>query len=226
MTTTVFIGDNLTIIKQQIKSKSIDFIYFNPPFGTTQQPWDDVLDWKSLFNEFYRILKDDGVIAIHCSVPFNYKLIREAPSAPIYSWYWKKENTTCHLLSNVQPLRNTEEILIWKNKKTRYYPQRIGIDERTIYGSRPTPYYRSFNKNTKSIVKGRLQTHHIDMTRDIDGFSTRPIALVELLINSYTKEGDTILDPTCYKGMCGVQSKKMGRKYIGIDKYFYPSLLM
>jgi site-specific DNA-methyltransferase (adenine-specific) len=225
MSATVYIGDNLQIITNNIQDNTIDFIYFNPPFGTTKQSWDNKLDWPRLFKEFFRVLKEDGVLAIHCSIPFNYTLIREAPKAPSYSWYWLKENISCHLNVNKQPLRNTEEILIWTNKKTRYYSQRIGEEERTFTTGSTKGYYDGSTKVTKT-VKGRSQTHHITMKRNVDGFSTRPRELVELMLNSYTKPGDIILDPTCYKGMCGVISKELGRKYIGIDKYFYPEKLM
>jgi site-specific DNA-methyltransferase (adenine-specific) len=37
---------------------SIDFIYFNPPFGITRQPWDEKLDWKNIFIELFRISKN------------------------------------------------------------------------------------------------------------------------------------------------------------------------
>ncbi len=228
MSATVYIGDNLQIITNNIQDNTIDFIYFNPPFGTTKQPWDDKLDWPRLFKEFFRVLKEDGVLAIHCSVPFNYTLIREAPKPPSYSWYWLKENITCHLNVNKQPLRNTEEILIWTNKKKRYYSQRIGDEEIKYYGggNDGTGYYLSSVIQGKRTVKGRSQTHHITMKRKVEGFSTRPRELIELMLNSYTKPGDIVLDPTCYKGMCGVISKELNRKYIGIDKYFYPEKLM
>ena len=237
MSATFYKGDNLKIITEQIKDKSIDFIYFNPPFATTQQKWDEKLDWKKLFAQFYRILKDDGVIAIHCSVPFNYLLIREAPRPPNYSWYWKKEGTTNPLLAKTQPLRNTEEILVWTNKRTRYNPQRVGSEKRMIFtlgGNKPKKDGSFYYGNSQSCtaertykeVEGKYQTHMIEMKRHRDGFSTRPIELVELMINSYTKEGDVILDPTCYLGMCGAIAKEMKRNWIGIDKNFYPAKLM
>jgi DNA modification methylase len=37
----------------KLPAKSIDFIYFNPPFGTTKQPWDSKLDWPKIFKECY-----------------------------------------------------------------------------------------------------------------------------------------------------------------------------
>lgn len=229
MSATVYIGDNLTILSSQLKDESIDFIYFNPPFGTTNQSWDERLDWRKLFQQFFRILKPDGILAIHCSVPFNYLLIREAPKPPTYSWYWLKDNVTNPLLANYQPLRNTEEILVWTNRRNRYYPQRNGTEKRIVkgnYKATANSYYKdSYETEAKEVI-GKLQTHIIQMPRMIDGFSTRPKELIELMINSYTKPGDTILDPTCYKGLCGVIAKNMGRRYIGIDKYFMPEKLM
>lgn len=229
MSATVYIGDNLSIIKSQLKDESVDLIYLNPPFGTTQQSWDERLNWPKLFEEFFRILKPDGVIAIHCSVPFNYLLIREAPKPPTYSWYWLKDNVTNPLLAKHQPLRNTEEILIWTNRRNRYYPQRNGTEKRIVkggYKKTTNSYYGTSGETVKKEVVGRLQTHHIEMPRLINGFSTRPSELIELIINSYTQPGDTILDPTCYKGFCGAIAKNMGRKYIGIDKHFMPEKLM
>ena len=228
MTTVYYQGDNLTIIRKHIESKSVDLIYFNPPFGTTKQKWDELLDWTHLFEEFFRILKDDGMLVIHCSVPFNYTLIRNAPKTPLYSWYWEKDNVTNPLLAKYQPLRTTEEILVWANKRTRYYPQSVGdgVREYTPRGGCGTGYYDKAMELDRKTVKGKLRTHHIAMKRDIDGFSTRPRELIELIIKSYTKEGDTILDPTCYMGVCGVVAKGLKRRWIGIDKHFLPEKLM
>jgi DNA modification methylase len=61
------------------------------------------------------------------------------------------------------------------------------------------------------------------MPRDRDGFSTRPKALVELMINSYSKEGDTMLDLFCYKGLS--YQCKGDRKWIGVDKHFVPEIV-
>lgn len=229
MSATFYIGDNTKIIPRYIADASIDLVYFNPPFGTTQHDWDEQLDWPLLFKEFYRVLKPDGIIAIHCSVPFNYTLIRSAPQPPSHTWYWKKECSTNPLLAKIQPLRNTEEILVWTNKKHRYYPQRVGTEKRMVGGnlvskSDKKHYYGNSHSIEKKEVIGKYQTHFIEMKREIDGFSTRPKEIIELILNSYSKEGDTILDPTCYRGLAGQVAKRMNRNYIGIDKNFYPML--
>lgn len=207
---------------KKLASKSIDLIYWNPPFGTTRQKWDEKLNWTDIFTECFRILKNDGNLIIHCSIPFNYELIRKAPCPPTYSWYWDKGSPTLPLIVNYQPLRRVEEILVWKMKKTKYFPQRIGSEERLSGGGYTTNYANNAKKIETRVVKGYCQTHLITMKRKINGFSTRPDEMIELFIKSYTNKGDTVLDPTCYKGLTGKICKKMERKWIGIDKYFEP----
>lgn len=207
--------------------KSINLIYCDPPFGTTRQFWDEKIEWSKLFIEFFRVLKDDGMIVIHCSIPFNYELIKSAPKPPSYSWYWNKMGCpTNYLNSNKQPLRCVEEILVWKHKKSSYYRQQIGTEERVSYWASPSDYYGTIQERKKTVVKGKTRTHLLEIKRNIDGFSTRPLEILELMIQSYSKEGDTVLDPFCYKGICGTVAKRLGRRYIGIDKYHYPVLLM
>jgi len=46
----------------------------------------------------------------------------------------------------------------------------------------------------------------------------KPVALVEWCLKYYSKEGDTILDPTMGSGTSGVACKNMNRKFIGIEK--------
>lgn len=215
-------GDTLNTLKTKIQDRSIALIYIDPPFGTTRHQWDEKQDWSALFFEFFRVLKDDGMIVIHCSVPFNYDLIRAAPKPPSYSWYWNKRQTTCPLLANHQPLRCVEEILVWKKNKTTYYRQQIGDEERVSKYMTKTDYYMKNVSEKKTILKGKTRTHLIEMLRDVSGFSTRPAELVKLMIDSYTKEGDTILDCFCYKALSYTQSS--GRKWIGIDKHFVPDV--
>ena len=213
---------------KKMDSKTIDFIYFNPPFATTYQPWDEALSWPDIFKEAFRLLKDNGTLAIHCSVPFNYTLIRSAPRPPNYSWYWDKRATTTPLLAKKQPLRCVEEILVWTNKKVKYNPQRVGTEVRRFKSDGKTRYVHmeSLTDTEVQEVIGKYQTHLISMPRTIRGFATRPDAMIELFIKSYTNEGDTVLDPTCYKGLSGRITKSLNRRWIGIDKNFYPTELI
>lgn len=174
----------------------------------------------ALFDEFFRVLKDDGMLVIHCSIPFNYQLIRSAPKAPAYSWYWNKKDVTCPLLANHQPLRCTEEILVWKKKKNTYYRQQIGTELRVSKTMTSNGYVGKVAKSKKTVMIGKTRTHLLEMKRNIDGFSTRPDEMVQLMIDSYSKPGDTVLDCFCYKGLTSKFCR--GRRWIGMDKNFYP----
>ena len=53
--------------------------------------------------------------------------------------------------------------------------------------------------------------------------SQKPVDLLEYLINTYTQEGDIVLDFTMGSGSTGVAALKLKRKFIGIEleeKYF------
>ena len=221
---TFYRGDSLTLLRRHISDASIDLIYIDPPFGTTRQPWDEALEWKSYFEEFFRVLKPTGMLVIHCSIPFSYELIRSAPKPPLYSWYWLKESPTCSLIANCQPMRQVEEILVWKKQKTTYYRQQIGTEERESTWMTPNDYYMKNVTKKKTILKGKTRSHFLQMKRDTKGFSTRPAEKVKMMIDSYTKDGDTILDCFCYQGVSSTRCS--GRKWIGMDKYFVPDLIL
>ena len=220
----VFYQGDIKTHLPRIPSESVHLIYIDPPFGTTRQPWDEKLDWEWIFAQFFRVLRKDGTLVIHCSVPFSYELIRAAPKPPLYSWYWNKKQTTCPLIANVQPLRCVEEILVWKREKTTYYRQQEGTEPRKSKWMTKTAYYGQNVQEKETVLLGKTRTHLIEMLRSHDGFSTRPKEIVKLIIDSYTKPGDTILDCFCYKGLSSTQARD--RRWIGIDKYFFPTLFV
>jgi site-specific DNA-methyltransferase (adenine-specific) len=225
---TFYQGDAIEIMKT-LEEHSVDLLYSNPPFnGATKNKWDTVIDWTAFFKEAFRVVKPSGTIVLHCAVPFNYTLIRDAPRPPNYSWYWKKENTTLPFIAKIQPLRCVEEILVWKGKGSSYYPQRVGEEIRTFTSQGESSYYGAGSAQEQQTVTGKYQTHFIEMPRLIDGFSTRPRELIKLIYDSYSKPGDTVLDCFCNNGLSSVCCE--GREWIGIDllhepKYFLESLI-
>ena len=48
--------------------------------------------------------------------------------------------------------------------------------------------------------------------------TAKPVKLMEFLLKYWSKEGDTILDPTAGSGSMGVACKNLNRKFIGIEK--------
>jgi len=215
---TYVIGDIHQEIKK-LKNNSIDLIYTNPPFHTTAKKWDNQLDWEFLFLEMDRVLKDNGVILLHCAKPFTYDLIRIRK--PKYNYVWVKKNPTNFFMAKKQPLRQVEEILVYYKKKHTYNPQMIG--DAIVEYKRSNGYEGGYYGNQKPNItknKGKFPTDFLgEFTRILQRKSPKSIndEITEKMIKTYSNEGDTILDMTCCDKGNGNIAEKLKRKYIGID---------
>jgi site-specific DNA-methyltransferase (adenine-specific) len=74
------------------------------------------------------------------------------------------------------------------------------------------------NSKRKSVKKFTLQYNGLLGEKDIRYHPTqKPLALMKWIIENYTKEGDTILDPFMGSGTTGVACVQTGRNFIGIE---------
>lgn len=203
----------------KLETNSVDLVYTNPPYNTTENKWDKKLNWNVLFKEMWRVLKPNGKIILHSSIPFTYDLIKV--EKPKYHYIWIKEQPTNFFHAKNQPLRQQEEILIFYKKKGTYNPQMIGNKFYKKTSSGKSDYYGSRGENKKYIENeghyGKYPNNILNYPRHIRGFSTRPDELVDYFIKTYSNEEETILDITCYNYLTGIRSKKLNRNYIGID---------
>ena len=216
MTCTFIQGDcHVKLLK--IPDKSVQLIYVNPPFNITEAVWDKKLDWKLLFPQMFRIIKDNGCIVIHCSIPFTYELI--AFERPKYHYVWEKDRSTCYYLAKKQPLRKTEEILVYYKKQCKYFPQMVGDQVIKTGIAKDTQYYgeRKNKKKNSEFHVGKYPTTILKYARELRGDSTRPLEMIRFVIQSYTEKGDTVLDFTCNNGITGKVCKELGRHYTGVD---------
>jgi DNA modification methylase len=231
MTTKYIQGDIHEVIKT-LEDNSIDFIYTDPPFGTTQCEWDKPLQWKELFNDMWRVLKPNGIICLYASIPFTYELLKY--QTPKYHYSWKKNTKTGFLQSKNQPLRQIEEIFIYYKKKGTYNPQmegdtfypkrnvKIGTEEHKYWGVRHN--IKTDLQGKKSyLVKGEGHTgkypttHKEWNTRKCNTGITRDDEQIDYFIKTYSNEGDTILDMTCHNNYVGDRCVLLNRNYIGVD---------
>ena len=63
-------GDCLDEIKN-IPDKSIDMILCDLPYGTTNCKWDQVINFEKLWEQYNRIIKNNGAIVLFGSEPFS-----------------------------------------------------------------------------------------------------------------------------------------------------------
>jgi site-specific DNA-methyltransferase (adenine-specific) len=82
-------GDCLEVMKG-IPDKSIDCVVCDQPYGTTACKWDSVIPFEPLWNQYKRIIKDNGAIVLFGSEPFSTELRHSNLSGYKYDWIWDK----------------------------------------------------------------------------------------------------------------------------------------
>jgi len=224
MTCNYIEGDIHEIITT-LEDNSIDFIYTDPPFGTTKASWDKPLRWEELFKEMWRVLKPDGVIALYSSIPFTYELLQY--EKPKYHYSWKKNNSTGFFQAKYQPLRNIEEIFIYYKKSGTYNPQMVGdkyVKKRNVKVGGKNAYWgdKLIDKDNEYIENeghtGKYPTTFKEWNiRKNNTGITRTDEQIDYFIKTYSNEDDTILDMTCHNNYVGDRCKILKRNYIGVD---------
>ncbi len=217
-------GDCLGVMRK-IPSKSIDMILCDLPYGTTQNSWDSLIPLDRLWEQYERIIKDQGVIALTAQGLFTAKLALSNPKLFKYKITWVKSKPTNFLNAKKQPLRKHEDICIFYKKQPEYNPQ-------MTYGE---PYNKGFRKDQLTGSYGDFKTVEVKSNgerypTDVVYFKTaeseggvyhptqKPVELGRYLIRTFTKEGDIVLDNTCGSGSFLVSAVLEGRRFVGIEK--------
>lgn len=223
---TLYQSDCLEVMKS-IPDKSIGMILCDLPYGTTACKWDVIIPFEPLWEQYKRIIKDKGCIALFGAEPFSSALRLSNLKEYKYDWTWIKDLGTGFLNAKKQPLRITETISIFYEKQCTYNPQmRKGYKPYTCkQGNHKTDNY---GKQTGAVTVNNGEwypTNILEYSRDKDKFhpTQKAVALLEYLIKTYTVEGETVLDNCMGSGSTGVACKNTNRKFIGIekDKYYF-----
>ena len=104
-------GDCLEVM-QDFPPNSIDLILCDLPYGCTINPWDTPIDFPLLWDQYQRVIKPNGVIALAAAGIFTGTLILSNPSWFKYKIVWIKSKSTNFLNAKKQPLRRHEDICI------------------------------------------------------------------------------------------------------------------
>ena len=230
-------GDCLEVMKD-IPDKSIDMILCDLPYGTTASSWDKIIDSDKLWNEYERIIKDNGAIVLFASGLFTNKLINSNDKLYRYKWIWFKTKRGNFVNAKNRPMTSYEEICVFSKGATangskikmKYFPQglkpiyKINNDKSgsrfgTMAGKRPSH---------KQITIQEWTNYPFDVLQfDSVGKpihpTEKPIELLKYLIKTYTNENDTVLDNCMGSGSTGVACINTNRNFIGIEldeKYF------
>ena len=218
-------GDCLELMKD-IPDKSVDMILCDLPYGTTRNKWDKSIDLSVLWDNYKRIIKSGGVIALFSQMPFSAELVNSNRKQFRYEWIWEKSQGTGHLNANRMPLKIHENILIFYDKLGIYNPQ---YSEGKAYTAKQSTHSSNYGKQKDDIITVndgfRYPTDIIKFGKDAHKIhpTQKPVPLLEYLIKTYTNEGETVLDNCMGSGSTGVACINTNRDFIGIeldDNYF------
>jgi site-specific DNA-methyltransferase (adenine-specific) len=232
----IYLGDCLEIMKL-IPEKSIDMVLCDLPYGTTICKWDAIIPFDKLWEQYERIVKPNGAIVLTASQPFTSALLMSKPKWFRHEWIWQKNRGSNFALLKWQPFKEHESVLVFSKETANYYP----IKEERSESGKSRCAYTFNNKVTSETMNNQTFYNQEGERRSLDEnlrnpssiqkFNTevglhptqKPTALFEYLINTYSKEGETILDNCIGSGTTAIACKRTGRNFIGIEmeqKYF------
>ena len=64
---------------KRIPDKSVDMILADLPYGTTSCKWDTIIPLEPLWEQYERIIKDNGAIVLTGKQPFTSRLVMSNP---------------------------------------------------------------------------------------------------------------------------------------------------
>jgi site-specific DNA-methyltransferase (adenine-specific) len=192
--------------------------------------WDIKIDLEQFWVQVKRLCKDDHVpVLMFCTARYGYELIKSNEAWFRYDLIWNKKRGVSFLMANKMPMRSHELIYVFSKKGARYY--RIDMDAegtevRRRKGGKVNP---SNTYNGGKAIVGidmvypagkRCPLSIIDaMTKAGRGHhpTQKPDELYEWLITRYSKEGDTILDPTAGSFASVFTAERLGGVGIGME---------
>jgi len=246
MTIDLRYGDTIEQMKL-IPDKSIDAIICDLPYGTTACKWDSIIPFDKLWNEYERIITDNGGIVLTASQPFTSALIMSNTKMFKYEWIWQKSKGCNFTHAKNMPIKFHESIVVFSKapighkiqlgeRRMTYNPQGlIKVDKKW---SRPQKY------DTEHKLK--RESHKLDRIIEFENYpisilkygnsdnrerglhpTQKPISLMEYLILTYSNENDVVLDNTFGSCTTGIACINTNRNFIGIENnmdYFNISL--
>ena len=217
---------------KRIPDKSVDMILCDLPYGTTANKWDSIIPFEPLWEQYERVIKDNGAIVLTAQPPFDKALASSNMKNFRYEWIWKKEQGTGFFNAEKMPLKNHENVLVFYKELPTYNPQmRLGFKPyKTVKGHHGDNYGKQDKNQVVTKSNGeRYPLTVIQFDRDNDKIhpTQKPVALFEYLIKTYTNKNETVLDNCMGSGTTAIACMNTERNFIGfeLDKTYYEKSL-
>ena len=203
--------------------------------GNSSAKWDSVIPFDRLWENYERVIKDNGIVVLFGQGMFTADLLMSNKKLWRYHVVWDKVAKTGFLNSKRMQLRQHEDICIFYKSLPTYNPQMVKCEPHkrnhskgNMLNPQKNSCYGSFVETPTIVSDEKFPTSIISIPKEHETGkfhhpTQKPVLLLEYLIKTYTNEGDTVLDNTMGSGTTGVACKNLNRSFIGIemdDKYF------
>ena len=209
-----------------IDDKSIDMILCDLPYGTTACKWDTIIPFEPLWEQYERIIKDDGAIVLFGSEPFSSYLRLSNIKLYRHEWIWYKDKSGNFMNCKFEPMKVHENIIVFGKKKVTYNPIMELREEKNKRNNKPRlntsniiHTQKFFTKESKGNADYKYPTSvkYFNSVRNGLHPTQKPVDLCEYLIKTYTNEGETVLDNCMGSGSTCVACINTNRHYIGFE---------
>lgn len=230
MTCTLIQGDCIQVMQDLIDDGvKVDCVLTDPPFGTTCCSWDICIPFEPMWECINKLSKERTPSLLFGSEPFSSRLRLSNFKNYKYDWIWNKKMGSNFLNANRMPLPSHEIISVFYKKLPLYNPQKRYVGVKYQKPKKCHSTHTTYGKVKEGVVynddgyRFPLSVIECDKSKSEVNNSKRshptqkPIKLLEYLIKTYTKEGDTVLDFTMGVGSTGVACANLNRKFIGIE---------
>lgn len=206
-----------------IPSGSVDMVCCDLPFGLTKNDWDKPIPFEPLWSQYWRVCKPNAAIVLFSQMPFTADLVCSQRKYFRYEWIYEKTRRANFLNANRMPLRIHENICVFYRKPPTYNPQwgygrpYVRRRENDHNGSN----YDDCDRTPTMCEDGRR--YPVDIIRFTNSDKGRihptqkPVDLCEYLVNTYTNEGETVLDNCMGSGSTGIAALNTRRNFIGME---------
>ena len=230
METNIIYHSDCLVELQSIPDNSIDMVLTDPPYGTTQNKLDTIVDMDAFWKEIKRVTKKNSAILIFTQMPFTATVVMSNPKMFRYEWICEKANPTGFLNARCMPMKCHENVLVFYGKLPVYHPimehgkpYRRGPEDKNSSNYNAVKRLCSGNPTGTRFPRDVLKVSWRSAFGKTLHPTQKPVSLCEYFIKTYSNKGDIILDPFIGSGTTAVAAVNTGRKYIGFeqdDKYF------
>lgn len=215
-------GDALACL-EIVASGSVDVVICDPPYGTTQNKWDVMIDIPSMWRELTRVCR--GAIVLTAIQPFSSILVASNLRMFRHEWIWEKNKGTGHLNAKKAPMRYHEAVLVFGENIT-FNPQMTEGHRPGNYVKRTTftPNYGAQRESEPyggQTVRYPRSVQHFDILNndspDRVHPTQKPLALMEYLVATYSNPGDLVLDFACGSGTTALAAHRLSRRSLNFE---------